>query len=140
MNQLITINNEKLSDGEIQERFEWRKRFLEKGGFDHLYMILITYDFDAIISSDQDSQIALQTSPAPTASSKHPRQKGESPDRNFAKHNSVNQNLLFQTTQAECLGHLIGIIKIFLQAAILSNDEKGLLHLIASSSTSPFKK
>ena len=48
VNQLITINNEKLSDAEIQERFEWRQRFLELGGFDHLYFILITYDFDAI--------------------------------------------------------------------------------------------
>jgi hypothetical protein len=38
------------------------------------------------------------------------------------------------------LGHLISIIKIFLQAAILSDDEKNLLTLIVSSSTSPFKK
>jgi hypothetical protein len=48
VNQLITINNEKLNEVEIQERFEWRQRFLELGGFDHLYFILITYDFDAI--------------------------------------------------------------------------------------------
>ena len=48
VNQLITINNEKLSEAEIQERFDWRQRFLELGGFDHLYFILITYNFDSI--------------------------------------------------------------------------------------------
>ena len=48
VNQLITINNEKLSEAEIQERFDWRQRFLELGGFDHLYFILITYSFDSI--------------------------------------------------------------------------------------------
>lgn len=48
VNQLITINNEKLSEAEIQERFDWRQRFLQLGGFDHLYFILITYNFDSI--------------------------------------------------------------------------------------------
>jgi hypothetical protein len=38
--------------------------------------------------------------------------------------NSKSQSDLFQKTQAQCLGHLISIIKIFLQAAILSKDEK----------------
>ena len=51
VNQLITINNDKLSENEMQERFEWRQRFLELGGFDHLYFILITYDFEAIGST-----------------------------------------------------------------------------------------
>jgi len=51
-----------------------------------------------------------------------------------------SQSNLYKRTQAQCLGHLISIIKIFLQAAILSDDEKNLLTLIASSSTSPFKK
>jgi hypothetical protein len=55
VNQLITINNEKLSEAEIQERFEWRQRFLELGGFEHLYFILITYDFDAISHSADPS-------------------------------------------------------------------------------------
>lgn len=55
VNQLITINNEKLSEAEIQERFEWRQRFLELGGFDHLYFILITYDFDSIHLNHQGS-------------------------------------------------------------------------------------
>lgn len=58
VNQLITINNEKLSEQEIQERFEWRQRFLELGGFDHLYYILITYDFDTIQQAN-DSSAAL---------------------------------------------------------------------------------
>jgi ABC-type uncharacterized transport system substrate-binding protein len=49
VSQLISINNEKLSEAEISERIEWRSRFLELGGFDHLYFILITYDFDNIL-------------------------------------------------------------------------------------------
>ena len=62
VSQLITINNEKLCDAEVQERFEWRQRFLELGGFDHLYFIMITYDFDSIhqnqlvFSSNQEIQ------------------------------------------------------------------------------------
>lgn len=55
VNQLITINNEKLNEAEIQERFDWRQRFLELGGFDHLYFILITYDFDAISHMNDSS-------------------------------------------------------------------------------------
>lgn len=46
VSQLISINNEKLSEAEITERIDWRSRFLELGGFDHLYFILITYDFE----------------------------------------------------------------------------------------------
>lgn len=48
VNQLITINNEKLTDLEIQERFNWRQRFLELGGFNHLYKILLSYNFDQL--------------------------------------------------------------------------------------------
>ena len=47
---------------------------------------------------------------------------------------------MFQRTQAQCLGHLVSIIKIFVQAAILVDDDKNLLRLIASTSTSPFRK
>ncbi len=46
VNSLISVNNEKLSEAEIQERYEWRLRFLELGGFEHLYNILITADLD----------------------------------------------------------------------------------------------
>jgi hypothetical protein len=46
VNSLISVNNEKLSEAEIQERYEWRLRFLELGGFEHLYSILITSDLD----------------------------------------------------------------------------------------------
>jgi hypothetical protein len=38
------------------------------------------------------------------------------------------------------LSYLIGVIKIFLQAAILSDNKKNLLYLIASTATSPFRK
>jgi hypothetical protein len=48
VNQLITINNEKLTELEIQERFNWRQRFLELGGFNHLYKILLSYNFDQL--------------------------------------------------------------------------------------------
>jgi len=44
LNTLISVNNERLSEGEVQERFEWCQRFLELGGFDHLYTILSTSD------------------------------------------------------------------------------------------------
>ena len=56
VNQLITINNEKLSEVEIQERFDWRQKFLEQGGFDHLYFIMITYDFEAISQVNEPAQ------------------------------------------------------------------------------------
>jgi hypothetical protein len=54
VSQLITINNEKLSEAEIQERFEWRQRFLELGGFEHLYFIMITYDFETLNQNQVD--------------------------------------------------------------------------------------
>ena len=34
---------------ELQERHEWRQRFLELGGFTHLYMILITSDISEML-------------------------------------------------------------------------------------------
>ena len=48
VNSFISVNNEKLSEAEIQERYEWRERFLELGGFDHLYHIIISLDLDEI--------------------------------------------------------------------------------------------
>lgn len=50
VNSLISVNNEKLSEAEIQERYEWRLRFLELGGFDHLYSILITCEADEFLA------------------------------------------------------------------------------------------
>jgi len=39
-----------LSEFEVQERYEWRQKFLELGGFTHLYMILITSDISEMVS------------------------------------------------------------------------------------------
>ncbi len=50
---MISVNNEKLSEAEIQERYEWRYRFLDLGGFDHLYNILITSDVDDLLGTNQ---------------------------------------------------------------------------------------
>jgi hypothetical protein len=52
VNSLISVNNEKLSEAEIQERYEWRLRFLELGGFEHLYNILITADLDDFLGGN----------------------------------------------------------------------------------------
>jgi hypothetical protein len=38
------------------------------------------------------------------------------------------------------MGFLLSIIKIFLQAALLTVDQERLLSLVAQSSTSPFRK
>lgn len=123
---------------------------MELGGFDHLYFILITYNFDSIDEGlgagsrhqerrhEEYKQDELERLPLQR------KQKGANakpaiisgPSRRPEK----SQSNLYKRTQAQCLGHLISIIKIFLQAAILSDDEKNLLTLIVSSSTSPFKK
>jgi len=43
------VNNENLSEAEIQERYEWRGKFLRLGGFDHLYYILISQEVDDLL-------------------------------------------------------------------------------------------
>ena len=49
INSLISANNEGMSEQENKEREEWRVKFLEMGGFDHLYTILITADIDEML-------------------------------------------------------------------------------------------
>jgi len=51
LNTLVNVNNQVLTDVEVQERYEWRQRFMELGGFTHLYMILITSDISEMIAS-----------------------------------------------------------------------------------------
>jgi hypothetical protein len=46
---LISASNDGLSEQETKEREEWRLKFLELGGFNHLYMILITSDTDELL-------------------------------------------------------------------------------------------
>ena len=50
LNTLVSVNNQVLSDVEVQERYEWRQRFLELGGFRHLYEILISADVSEMIA------------------------------------------------------------------------------------------
>lgn len=38
-----------MSEAEVKEREEWRLRFLDLGGFEHLYIILITSDIDELL-------------------------------------------------------------------------------------------
>jgi len=52
LNTLISVNNDRLSETEVQERFEWRQRFLELGGFNHLYTILITSDIQEMLHAE----------------------------------------------------------------------------------------
>ena len=55
LNTLVSVNNQVLSDVEVQERYEWRQRFLELGGFTHLYEILITSDISEMIAPNGSS-------------------------------------------------------------------------------------
>ena len=49
LNTLVTVNNQNQSEQQVQEKREWRQRFLELGGFNHLYMILITSDVNEML-------------------------------------------------------------------------------------------
>lgn len=57
LNSLISVNNDKLSEAEIQERYEWRQKFLEFGGFNHLYSILISSEVDDLLGNQQANNI-----------------------------------------------------------------------------------
>ena len=50
LNTLVSVNNQVLNETEVQERYEWRSRFLQLGGFNHLYMILITSDVSEMLA------------------------------------------------------------------------------------------
>lgn len=54
LNTLVSVNNQVLSDVEVQERYEWRQKFLELGGFTHLYMILVSADVSEIFATAAD--------------------------------------------------------------------------------------
>jgi hypothetical protein len=40
-----------MSEADNKEREEWRLKFLELGGFNHLYTILINSDIDELLES-----------------------------------------------------------------------------------------
>lgn len=54
------MNNESLSEAEIQERYEWRQKFLEYGGFNHLYTILISSEVDELLGNLQTTSLIQQ--------------------------------------------------------------------------------
>ena len=56
LNTLVSVNNQLLNDIELQERHEWRQRFLELGGFKHLYIILITSDVSEMLIVNPPAQ------------------------------------------------------------------------------------
>ncbi|CDW85633.1 ubiquitin carboxyl-terminal hydrolase family protein [Stylonychia lemnae] len=141
VNSFISVNNEKLSEAEIQERYEWRERFLDLGGFDHLYSILITMDLDDLFG---DASNLFQQRQMVSGSTSKKKQKGQQQKQKQSQTEQSNQEKkqmqMIQNNSAKCLGYLISIIKIFIQAALLTADEEKLLTLIVQSSTSPFRK
>ena len=44
-----------MSEAEAREREDWRLRFLDCGGFDHLYNILITSDIDELLGCNTNA-------------------------------------------------------------------------------------
>lgn len=57
VNSLISQSNDQLSEQESKEREEWRLKFLELGGFDHLYTILITADIDDLLGINNKKEL-----------------------------------------------------------------------------------
>lgn len=37
LNSLLNLNTDNQNETEIKEKYDWRYKFLELGGFDHLY-------------------------------------------------------------------------------------------------------
>lgn len=151
LNTLVSVNNQLLSDLELQERHEWRQRFLELGGFTHLYMILITSDVAEMLS------VCPAASLGPPEQSLLGKKMGAGlphQQRQLKKSRSklIKSSLQSQieaaqarkgqgnkVDQARCLSYLISIVKIFLHAALLTVDYENLLSLVVQSSTSPFR-
>ena len=102
ISQLITVNSDKLSDCEAQERIAWRQRFLQLGGLTHLYKILIDY--------------RLEQAPADM-----PGEEFKEADLGFKAIEFRGQ--VDSKITAQCLSHLVSIIKVFVQAAMISTDK-----------------
>ena len=125
--------NQNHSEAQVQERIDWRQKFLELGGFNHLYDILMRADVAEMLAVNQNKQ-----SQNTAAKSKKYRSKASQQLIKAAMASSKNATNN-RVDQARCLGFLISILKIFLQAALLTVDQT-LLTTIMQSSTSPFKK
>ena len=115
LNSLIcSPDSDALSEGEIQERLEWRLRFIEKGGFEHLFRILI--------------QISVEDTLGTRAMSSQKKAR-----RRAQEQQSLSQNQTEALNNAaRCLGYLINMVKIFIQAALLSSEEEtNLMNVVA---------
>jgi hypothetical protein len=107
------------------------------GGFNHLYTILITADVHEMMSVASNFKPVTQKQ-ATQKSGKKSRSK-------LIKHSESSRSMSSKKFQgdkvdnAKCLSFLISIIKIFLQASLLTVDQEKLNSLIFQSATSPFK-
>ena len=154
LNTLVSVNNQVLTDVEIQERYEWRQSFLELGGFTYLYMILIDSDISDMIAPVTAVNSNVAQTDASTVSKKQKASQKKSRTKLTVKSSSalsypeaeedkkpqlIRQQQGIQTDQARCMSFLISIVKIFLHAALLTVDYENLLNLVVQSSTSPFR-
>ena len=154
LNTLVSVNNQVLTDVEIQERYEWRQSFLELGGFTYLYMILIDSDISDMIAPVTAVNSNVAQTDASAVSKKQKASQKKSRTKLTVKSSSalsypeaeedkkpqlIRQQQGIQTDQARCMSFLISIVKIFLHAALLTVDYENLLNLVVQSSTSPFR-
>lgn len=97
VNSFITPTDHTPTPQELQDRQHWRTRFLELGGFNHLYNVLLNTSHIHLLAGDQ------------------------------------------QQNNAKCLGFLLNVVKLFIQAALLTEPCEEL-KLIFSPQSSPSKK
>lgn len=119
INSLIcSPDTENLIESELQERYEWRLRFLKLGGFEHLIKILLN-------QNNIEDSLKLQRRARIT------RKKNKAEDQG-----KINYSI----HKAGC--YMINIIKIFTQASLLakSSEDNLLYSIISQSATSPFKR
>lgn len=97
VNSFISPSDHTASTQELEERQDWRKRFLDLGGFKHLYNVLLNTSHIHLLAGDQ------------------------------------------QQNNAKCLGFLLNVVKLFIQAALLTEPCEEL-RMIFSPQASPGKK
>jgi hypothetical protein len=128
INSLIcSPDNDQIDETELQERYEWRLKFLRLGGFDHLLRILLEHSY-------VEDSLKLQRK------SRSQRRKNKIEDQNKGKSSFFNFLVNYSIHQAGL--YMINIIKIFIQASLLANpsEDNMLYNIISQSSTSPFLK
>ena len=116
INSLIwSPDNDSIDSNELQERYEWRLRFLSLGGFDHLLSVL---------NNQTNIEDSLKT------------QRRARSQRKKKKAEDISKGTLKAGI------YLINILKIFIQASLLATtEEDNLIYtIISQSTTSPFMK